>query len=966
VEKWVDSGEDNFSLTAENLAKWVWQYLQSRPEGQRLIFLVDEVGQFIGGETHLMLNLQTIAEQLGTVCKGRAWVAVTTQEDLDAVLGDKTSGKQNDFSKIQGRFRTRLSLSSNNVDEVIKTRLLEKREAALPELAAAYSGKQDILKNQLSFVDTGATFNTYTGEDDFSACYPFAAYQFALVQKVFESIRLTGATGRHLSQGERSTLDAFQSAAKRVGDAEIGALVGFDSFYPAVEGFLDTSVKRTIERTTENHSLKPFDSTLLKVLFLIRYIDELPGKVDNLLVLLTDEIDEDRVTLRQDIEASLTRLEAETLIARNGDRYFFLTNEERDIGREIKNNEIPSGQEARMLGDILFRDVLDDSRKYTYKKTGRDFEYSRSCDDHVVGNRVEGSLEIAVITPLHDNYAELCDDGRCILQTQERRLSVRLPDDTELGRELRTWLQTDKYISNRNSGTLEPTTERILRDRAEENRARRKRLVETMKGLLEGASYFASGQMVEVKSSDAKTALGEAMDYLIGNAYSKMGLITHLTPDPRPEIQTILRADDVQAEMLNGEGEEGNVGALNDLREYLRLAEQGAKRVVLAELVEKRYGMPPYGWPELEVVLLVARLAAVREIDLIVNAATLPLDKAYDHIISVRSQRNVIISRRANADAALIKSAQQLGKTLFNATGPNTEAELFAHLKDRLVSWYEKLKEYETRIEATACPGAEDLSAGTDLLRPLVGESDSLRFLKSFTGSEKDLLDFSEDYQDVHQFFQSQYSTWQQLGGALTQLSPNRRQLSAHADAGPALARLDAIHKMPRPYGNLHEVAGLREVATVANNQLIETARKPVLAVLQQLQAQLEGELNRVGADDALRKQTLADFDLLRRDAESQSSIAHIEQAGHEAENVLEQALQRIEQAQAAKAKTVQETGGAAAPPVAPPKPRRILRAADAWRGGFIETTADIDTYLDDLRKRLQAIVDANERVQLK
>ena len=89
------------------------------------MFLVDEVGQFIGEDTHLMLNLQTITEQLGTVCRGRAWVVVTSQEDLDAVLGDLKSTKQHDFSKIQGRFKTRLSLSSANVDEVIKTRLLQ-------------------------------------------------------------------------------------------------------------------------------------------------------------------------------------------------------------------------------------------------------------------------------------------------------------------------------------------------------------------------------------------------------------------------------------------------------------------------------------------------------------------------------------------------------------------------------------------------------------------------------------------------------------------------------------------------------------------------------------------------------------------------------------------------------------------------------------------------------------------------
>ena len=49
-----------------------------------------------------MLNLQTITEKLGTVCKGRAWVVVTSQEDMDAIISDMA--RENDFSKNSGAF----------------------------------------------------------------------------------------------------------------------------------------------------------------------------------------------------------------------------------------------------------------------------------------------------------------------------------------------------------------------------------------------------------------------------------------------------------------------------------------------------------------------------------------------------------------------------------------------------------------------------------------------------------------------------------------------------------------------------------------------------------------------------------------------------------------------------------------------------------------------------------------------
>jgi hypothetical protein len=80
----------------------VKQYLDKKGGDRRLVFLADEVGQFIGGQSQLMLNLQTITENLGTVCDGRAWVVVTSQEDIEAVVGGAfEKDRSKDFSKIR-------------------------------------------------------------------------------------------------------------------------------------------------------------------------------------------------------------------------------------------------------------------------------------------------------------------------------------------------------------------------------------------------------------------------------------------------------------------------------------------------------------------------------------------------------------------------------------------------------------------------------------------------------------------------------------------------------------------------------------------------------------------------------------------------------------------------------------------------------------------------------------------------
>ena len=964
VEKWVDGGAENFSLTVENFAKWVKRYLETKGEDHRLMFLVDEVGQFIGGDTHLMLNLQTIAEQLGTVCGGRAWVVVTSQEDLDAVLGDLNNVRQHDFSKIQGRFKTRLSLSSANVDEVIKERLLKKRAEAAVPLASAYEGKHDILKNQLSFVNTGMSFKSYEDLEDFAACYPFAAYQFGLVQRVFESIRKAGATGLHLSRGERSTLDAFQSAANQIATESVDALVPFYRFYPAVEEFLDTAVKLTINQASDNHALEAFDTTVLKVLFLIRYIEELPGRVDNLVTLCVDEIDTDRLALRKTIEASLERLEGQTLIARNGDLYFFLTNEERDIGREIKNAPVPSGAEARELGKLLFEDILGDNRKHTYSETGRDFSFNRLCDDHAVGHKHEGYLEVVVVSPLGDNYAEFSEDARCVLYSGSvnSRVLIRLPDDATLGRELRTYLQTESYVRTKHTGTLPDTTKRILRDRSEDNRTRRARIVESLRSMLAEADYFASGQPLDIQRAEPKAALADALEYLIRNAYPKMSYIKQLHQNPKQEIQSTLRANDVERVGLALEVTDSNSEALEEVREYIGLCAMNSKQIVLNDLIEKRFGGIPYGWPELEVVLLVAQLAVLKEIDLLVNAAPLPLDQAYDHLTSSNKQRKVVIAQRESAGSDLIKRAQALGKELFAQAGASSEDALFSALKENLSAWHADLTGYEPLAKTGNYPGLIEIQGTLASLRKFVEEPDSVRFLRRFVENEADLRDLAEDVQELQGFYKNQKHSWEKLRSAVEALSHNSLQLEADAEAAPALARMKEILAAERPFSLLREVATLDHAARTVNDRLVAEARGPAVAEIQRLLDAVTGELKKVSADDTLRTKATGELAGLLGNAAKDTSIAHIAQARQTADAAYDRALSTIEAAQAPPPTGPDDP----APPKPRVKKRRVVEARAIWTNGFIETVDDMETFLGKLRAEIQAVIDAGERVQIK
>jgi hypothetical protein len=969
AEKWIDGAEDNFSLSVENFCKWVKEYLDSKGPQHRLVFLVDEVGQFIGTDSHLMLNLQTITEELGTICRRRAWVVVTSQEDMDTVLGEMTKAKRQDFSKIQGRFFPPLSLSSANVDEVIQSRLLAKLPDVKGELEAEFKQKGDILKNQLTFKNCGMSFRQYKDSEDFVKNYPFAPYQFQLIQKIFESIRKAGATGMHLARGERSMLDAFQSAAKTVSINEVGVLVPLYDFYPSIESFLDTAVKKTIDQAETNPSLEPFDIHLLQVLFLIRYVDEMKGNVDNLVTLCLDQIDGDRLGLRRRIEESLGRLEKETLISRSGENYFFLTNEERDINKEIKTVDLSSGEEAKLQGEIIFEDMLKGQRKYRFSANKMDFDFNRRCDQFPIGNQKDGALLVSVITPLADDY-ELYDKGKAILESvgDGGYVLIRLGNDESLGRELRAYLQTEKYLSRKNDGTLSESTKRILRDCAEDNRQRRERLTTLLGEMLAAAEYFVAGQPLKLKASSSWAALDEAMEYLIQNTFNKMSYLKRLSAEPHKEIQAVLRSNDIAKENLLFQTGENNPEALGDLRTYMQLCSLKSQQVVLHDMLDKRYSLRPYGWPDDEVLLLIARLVVLGEISLMMDSTLMPIDKIYEAITVPAKRRKIILRKRETTDPKTLQNARSLGKELFAEMGPDGEDGLFSFLQTKLKGWHSTLHGYKQLADTGNYPGGDEITPGLTLINPLLADKDSKKFIERFNTLKKDLLDLADHFHDLEHFYDHQKPTWEKLRKAHTAFQLNRLELEKDAQAGPALKRMQEILSARSPYGLIKEADALTNAVNAVNSSLLTGRRTQAIAKIDGHIATLNKDVATAQGEVSLRAACVKPLEALREQVEKQDSLAHITQAEDEAVKEFDVAVGRIEEfaRKLAEKKPSKDNGSGkvALPPVM--KKQKVIRPADYAKATYLETSDDVNGFLNALRQELEKAIANNERIQIR
>lgn len=954
AENWLDKAEDETSLTVEGFAKRVREYLDSKGPNNRIVFLVDEMGQFIGNDTHLMLNLQTVIEDLGRLCNGRAWVIVTSQEDIDAVLGDIKGAKANDFSKIQGRFYTRLSLSSSDVAEVIRARLLEKVDIAEHKLEALFKAKGDILKNQLSFTSDSATQKNYVDGKDFAANYPFTPYHFPLVQKIFESIRKAGATGLHLARGERSMLDAFQSAAQKVASKEIGVLVPLYEFFHCIESFLDTAVKLSIDQAKDNTGLQhPFDIQLLQALFLIRYVDSIKPNVENLVTLCIDQVDADRITIKRNIEAALQRLERENLINRNGDLYFFLTNEEREISREIKNVYISAAEETKLLGDVIFDDILKGKTKHKYTDFRRDYPLNRICDEHLFGGSGSEDLSIEFITPFHDQYS-MYGEPKCILHSTDRegRLLIKLSRMEEMETELRTLLKTDKFIKLKSDAAASDTQKKILSDRAAENRQRKNRLLSLLDDLIQKADYYALGKALEIKAAKCTAAVDEGLDYMVQNVFRKFSYLQQLHDEPIKELKAILFADDLGLEQLKFEFAQGEAAAIKEIRTHIGLKIDSNHPVLLNELVN-HFARRPYGWPEWEIVLRVAKIFTGGLIHLMIDGAKTQPKDAYGTLSKASQWKNVKIVRRKIPDAAAMQKAKDLGKDLFGTIGSEGADKLCQFLRQELAGWQKDLEKHKTLADTGNYPGKKEIDACLACTSSLLAINDTFEFVKSFNDKKDELLDAADDLHDLTGFYTNQITTWESLRKAIAEYMPNKAALAKDTNAANALRRIEDILAALSPYGMLHEVSGLVATVKTVNDKLVQDARENAISRIDNKIAQLNKLLADANALPDLRNKALYDLQDFKKRIQADISIPSIAYSSNEAEDLYQEAVELIES----------ETGDGTEE--TPKKEVKTIRPAGLTAKSYLETEEDVEEFVGTMKEEMSKAVKNNKRIRI-
>ncbi|MBS3950095.1 MAG: BREX system P-loop protein BrxC [Peptococcaceae bacterium] len=960
ARSWAGKAEDNFSLSIEAFANRVREYIEQKGKNHHVIFFVDEMGQYIGDNANLMLNLQTVVEDLGSFCGGKAWVVVTSQQEIDTV----TRVRGNDFSKIQGRFNTRLSLSSANVDEVIKKRLLLKEAVAAKSLELLYSNKQAILKNLITFTNDTADMKAYRGPEDFVAVYPFIPYQFRLLQLVFTAIRTHGASGAHLAEGERSLLSAFQEAAIAHAEADLGALVPFHSFFQTIEAFLDHSIRTVFIHATDNADLNTFDIEVLKTLFMLKWVKEVPAKLENVATLMIRHVDDDQVALKKQIEEALKKLLRQTLIQKNGSMYVFLTHEEQDVNREIQNTIVDSSAIVANIGEEIFSGIYSENRFRHSPKYS--FSFNKVIDDRYLSQQ-RHDINLKVITPYYDRATELTDEELKLMTSRDNTLIIRLPADDTVLREAEEILKIETYhrrtAGTNTSGAADEIISRKLREVTERRERVRSLLIEALRH----AAMYANGQRLDISPKQPAERINDGFSLLISNVYGKLSYIKTFIETDR-DLQSLISGDGNAIRLFGEESSTANTLALQELLDYISTSTHRNIPTTLKHLLDF-YEKPPYGWLANDVRGLVVVHFKAQEIMLQMGSKQVQSSDTdlFQYLTKRDNADRLLVRKRSRIPEQHLRDARMLFKEVFGTTSAPTDED---GIMDRFSSVAkEEIKDIERLLEhyeSTAYPGMATLEQGKVLLSGIIKAHNVMDFFAKVHDAKEDLLTYEEKAQRVKAFFKNQKSEFDK---ALLQVEIFNKSETYVVDetAQEHIKNIKQIVYMPEPYSHIPQLPALVEAFRTKYSALLDTEAAPVQGIIAADQSKVMEEIKRYEFTSHLADEASDKFDDLGKRLKAAHNfyevIAMKEESARLKLRFFETIRKEVEKKQASVKLGPRDE---AVKSIYPPKKTVNVQLSQVISGvQTITSEQDIEDLLDIVRMRLKKALGENTIVKL-
>jgi hypothetical protein len=323
---------------------------------QHIIFIVDEVGQYVASRDNLILNLDGLAKNLKRLGDGKVWIIATAQQTLteDDPRAALNSEK---LYKLQARFPIQIDLESSDIKEICYRRLLGKSPKGETELSRLFDSHGQSLRHSTKLQDAKYYDANFTRES-FVQLYPFLPAHFDILLHLLGALaKSTGGIGlRSAIKVIQDILVEGHNGRSPVADQPIGWLATTVTLYDA----LDKDIRRafpSVYQAVGKVQIRFPDSSLhqeiAKSIAVLQILGNLPVTVHNIASLMHQAVT--TPSLLEDVRKAVEEMlnDVHVPLGEKDGNVCFLSEKLRDIEQERGALHLRSLEVKRIFNDAL-------------------------------------------------------------------------------------------------------------------------------------------------------------------------------------------------------------------------------------------------------------------------------------------------------------------------------------------------------------------------------------------------------------------------------------------------------------------------------------------------------------------------------------------------------------------------------------------------------------------------------------
>jgi hypothetical protein len=260
---------------------------------QHVIFIIDEVGQYIGSSKNHILNMDGLGKNLKQIGDGKAWIISTAQQTLTED-DPRASLNSPHLYKLKDRFPIQIDLESSDIREICYKRILGKATAGEKLLADLFDKNGEALRHNTR-LQNAKYYDSDFNKDTFINLYPFLPAHFDILLHLLGALaKSTGGIGlRSAIKVVQDILIERSREHPAVSEEPVGKLITSVILYDALErdirrAFL--SIHQAVGKAMIQFSDSTLHQDVAKTVAILQILSNLPVTVQNISSLMHDGI----------------------------------------------------------------------------------------------------------------------------------------------------------------------------------------------------------------------------------------------------------------------------------------------------------------------------------------------------------------------------------------------------------------------------------------------------------------------------------------------------------------------------------------------------------------------------------------------------------------------------------------------------------------------------------------------------